>query len=80
MKTLQFSIHIENNAQLHLSLPAEYANQDVELVVIIQPRQETTERQNWLAFIDQTYSSFPGSAWECNMNRSAVWDAGASPN
>jgi hypothetical protein len=55
MKTLQFTTHIENNAQLHLSLPAEYANQDVELVVIIQPRKETLERQNWLAFIDQTY-------------------------
>ncbi|OQW75261.1 MAG: hypothetical protein BVN35_09180 [Proteobacteria bacterium ST_bin11] len=55
MKTLQFTTHIENNAQLHLSLPAEYANQDVDLVVIIQPRQESRERQNWLAFIEQTY-------------------------
>lgn len=55
MKTLQFTTHIENNAQLHLSLPVEYANQDVDLVVIIQPRQESMERQNWLAFIDQAY-------------------------
>ena len=46
MKTLQFTTHIENNAQLHLMLPGEYANQDVELVVIIQPRKETMERQN----------------------------------
>ncbi|MDO9103996.1 MAG: hypothetical protein Q7U57_03440 [Methylovulum sp.] len=37
MKTLQFTIHIENNAQLHLTLPSEYAIQDVELVVIILP-------------------------------------------
>lgn len=43
------------NAQLHLTLPAEYANQDVELVVIIQPRKETMERQNWLAFLNQSY-------------------------
>lgn len=55
MKTLQFTTHIENNAQLHLTLPSEYANQDVELVVIIQPRKETMERQNWLAFINQSY-------------------------
>ena len=55
MKTLQFTTHIENNAQLHLTLPSEYANQDVELVVIIQPRKETVERQNWLAFINQSY-------------------------
>ncbi|MCQ8104326.1 hypothetical protein NP590_09440 [Methylomonas sp. SURF-2] len=55
MRTLQFNAHVEHNAQLHLSLPAEYANQDVELVVIIQPRHESMERQNWLAFIDQTY-------------------------
>ena len=55
MKTLQFTTHIENNAQLHLTLPAEYANQDVELVVIIQSSKETMERQNWLAFINQTY-------------------------
>ncbi len=41
MKTLQFTTHIENNAQLHLTLPAEYANQDVELVVIIQSSKET---------------------------------------
>jgi hypothetical protein len=55
MKTLQFTTHIENNAQLHLTLPAEHANQDVELVVIIQPRKETMERQNLLAFINQSY-------------------------
>jgi hypothetical protein len=55
MKTLQFTTHIENNAQLHLTLPSEYANQDVELVVIIQPHKETMERQNWLAFINQSY-------------------------
>lgn len=55
MKTLQFTTHIENNAQLHLTLPPEYANQDVELVVIIQPRKETMEQQNWLAFINQNY-------------------------
>jgi len=55
MKTLQFTTHIENNAQLHLTLPSEYANQDVELIVIIQPRQEIIERQSWLTFINQTY-------------------------
>ena len=55
MKTLQFTTHIENNAQLHLALPAGYANQDVDLVVVIHHRQESMQRQNWLAFIDQTY-------------------------
>ena len=55
MKTLQFTTHVANNAQLHLTLPAEYADQDVELVVIIQPCKEMLERQNWLAFINQTY-------------------------
>jgi hypothetical protein len=55
MRTLQFTTHIENNAQLHLTLPSEYANQDVELVVIIKPRKETMERQNWLAFLNQSY-------------------------
>ena len=48
MKTLQFSTHIEDNAQLHLTLPSEYANQDVELVVIIQPRQEAERQQDGL--------------------------------
>ena len=55
MKTLQLTTHIENNAQLHLTLPAEYADQDVELVVIIQPRKETLEQQNRLAFLNQSY-------------------------
>jgi hypothetical protein len=55
LKTLHFTTHIENNAQLYLTLPSEYANQDVELVVIIQPRKETMERQNWLAFLNQSY-------------------------
>jgi hypothetical protein len=55
MKTLQFNTHIENTAHLHLTQPSEYANQDVELVVIIQPRKETVERQNWLAFINESY-------------------------
>ncbi len=55
MKTLQFTTHIENNAQLHLTLPSEYSNQDIELVVIIQPRKETLEQQNWLAFLNQSY-------------------------
>ena len=55
MKTLQFTTHIANNAQLHLTLPPEYANQDVELVVIVQPCTKTLEQQNWLAFINETY-------------------------
>lgn len=36
MKTLQLTTHIENNAQRHLTLPSEYANQDVELAFINQ--------------------------------------------
>ena len=55
MKTLQFTTHIENNAQHHLTLPSEYANQDVELVVIIQWHKETLDQQNWLAFLNQSY-------------------------
>jgi hypothetical protein len=46
MKTLQFTTHIENNVQLHLTLPSEYANHDVELVVIIQPRKKLLKQQN----------------------------------
>ncbi len=55
MQTLQFTTHIQNNAHLNLILPTEYANQEVELVVIIQSRTESFERQNWLAFLNQTY-------------------------
>jgi ribosome-associated toxin RatA of RatAB toxin-antitoxin module len=55
MQTLQFTTHIENNAQINLTLPFEYANQDVELIVIIQPRQQTLAQQNWQAFINQSY-------------------------
>ena len=55
MQTLQFTTHIKNNAHLNLILPTEYANQDVELVIIIQPQAEIVERQNWLAFLNQTY-------------------------
>lgn len=55
MQTLQFTTHIKNNAHLNLILPTEYANQEVELVVIIQSRTESFERQNWLAFLNQTY-------------------------
>jgi hypothetical protein len=28
----------------------------------------------------EKFLSFPRSAWECSLNRSAVRDAGASPN
>ena len=55
MQTLQFTTHIQNNTQLNLTLPAEYANQDVELVVIIQACKKNIEQQNWLAFLNQTY-------------------------
>lgn len=57
MQTLQLTTHIENNAQVNLTLPSEYANQDVELVVIIQAKKQTNERQNWLNFLNQTYGS-----------------------
>lgn len=57
MQTLQLTTHIENNAQVNLTLPSEYANQDVELVVIIQAKKQTNARQNWLDFINQTYGS-----------------------
>ena len=55
MQTLQFTTHIQNNAQLNLTLPVEYANQEVELVVIIQPCKKNIEQQNWLTFLNQTY-------------------------
>jgi len=55
MRTLQFTTNIENNAQRNLMLPSEYANQNFELVVIIQLRKQTIEQQNLLAFINQTY-------------------------
>lgn len=57
MQTLQLTTHIENNGQVNLTLPSEYANQDVELVVIIQHQKHSLERQNWLDFINQTYGS-----------------------
>lgn len=55
MQTLHFTTHIQDNAQLNLTLPAEYANQDVERVVIIQACKKTIEQQNGLAFLNQTY-------------------------
>jgi hypothetical protein len=36
-------------------LPSEYANQEVELVVIIQPCKQTSEQKSWLEFLNQTY-------------------------
>jgi hypothetical protein len=45
MRTLQFTTHIANNAELLLTLPLGYANQDVELVVIIQLRKNTIRTQ-----------------------------------
>ena len=54
MQTLELTTLIENNSLRHLTLPAEYANQDVELV-IIQPRKKTLEQQSWLGFINQSY-------------------------
>lgn len=55
MQAFQLTTHIANNTQLNLTLLAEYANQDVELVVIIQPGKEMLEQQNWLAFIKKAY-------------------------
>jgi len=43
MQTLQLTTHIENNAQVNLTLPPEYANQDVELVVIIQAKKQISD-------------------------------------
>ena len=55
MQTLQLTTHIENNSQVKLTLPSEYANQDVELVVIIQPCKQVAKQESWLAFINETY-------------------------
>ncbi|WP_411726888.1 hypothetical protein [Methyloglobulus sp.] len=63
MKTLQFRTHIENNAQLHLTLPSEYANQDVDLVVIIQPRQEAEGQQD-RAIAQNTASHLFSERWQ----------------
>lgn len=67
MKTLQFTTRIENNAQLHLTLSAEYPNQEVELVVVIQPRKEMLEQQNWLAFINQSYGCLTDNPLELEV-------------
>ena len=42
MQTLQRTTHVENNGQVKLTLPPEYANQEVELVVIIQTKEPVT--------------------------------------
>ena len=55
MQTLQLTKHTENYGQVHLMLPSKYANQEVELVVIIQSCQAASERKNWLDFLNQTY-------------------------
>jgi hypothetical protein len=64
MNTLQLNTHIENNRQLNITLPSEYANQDVELVLIIQSSKKTLVQQNWLAFLDQTYGCLANNPLE----------------
>ena len=46
MQTIQLTTHIENNAEVKLSLPAEYANQEGELVVIIQSKKAASNISN----------------------------------
>jgi hypothetical protein len=64
MNTLQLNTHIKNNRQLNITLPSEYANQDVELVLIIQSSKKTLVQQNWLAFLDQTYGCLANNPLE----------------
>ncbi len=42
-KSIEVSSHVDGGGMLHLRLPVEYADQDVDLIIVIQSR--STSRQ-----------------------------------
>jgi len=53
MKSIEITSHVGSDGILHLDLPTDYANQDVELVLVIQAK---TEQKQWPSgFFEETY-------------------------
>jgi hypothetical protein len=53
MKSMQLTTHVNNNGLLQINLPPEYANQDIDIVLVIQAHH-TTEDQDDLKLLQNT--------------------------
>lgn len=54
---MQLFAHVNTNGLVQIKLPDEYSDQDIDMVLVIQPREKTTrdKTQNWQAFVKKTY-------------------------
>ncbi len=58
MRTLQITRRVDDDGVLRLEIPAEGAGDEVEVVVVIEPRH-TTARPAWREALRQTWGSCP---------------------
>lgn len=56
MQTIKLKTHVGSDGILKLELPVDVANRDLDVVVVLQPTEET-DRTDWLTFIEMTAGS-----------------------
>jgi len=57
MQTIKLTTHIDDTGQLHLDLPTQLANRQVEVLVVLQPVKEVqTDELGWpIGYFEETY-------------------------
>lgn len=56
MQALQFRTQIEADGVLTVVLPAQYANRQLEVIIIVRP-EDRDPNFDWEAFVNETYGS-----------------------
>jgi len=59
MKTIRLTSHVGNDGILSLSLPDEMKDQNLEILVVLQPiKKSSTNENGWpLGFFEKTYGA-----------------------
>lgn len=60
MKTIQMKSHVDRNGILRVETPVGFADQDVDIVIIIHPKKQQNATLGELGFIEQTAGQWKG--------------------
>ena len=57
METIKLTTRIDSTGKLHLELPTKLANQQVEILIVLQPvKEEQTDETGWpVGYFEETY-------------------------
>lgn len=61
MKSIQMKSHVDNDGVLRVEAPVGFANQDVDVVIVIHPKNQQDATLGESGFVDKTAGQWKGA-------------------